>query len=124
MVATLESGTRRGFIAGALALITAPAIVRVENIMPVRVFDPYYTRAIMDYNVATDMLFLRVDRAHHPLPMWPPYLPVPMHEVYRYIPRNKIEGMRPAPGFQECITAYVERQITLLAELKGGKHAV
>lgn len=59
---TLEPGTRRGFLIGALALMTAPAIVRADSLMKIVPIDVYDTRCLVDYDIGTDTLVLRVDR--------------------------------------------------------------
>lgn len=58
----LESGTRRGFLVGALALMAAPAIVRADSLMKVVSIDLYDTRCLVDYEINSDQLVLRVDR--------------------------------------------------------------
>jgi hypothetical protein len=60
---TLEIGSRRGFLIGALALMTAPAIVRADSIMKVASIDVFDTRCLIDYNIMDDQLVLRVDRS-------------------------------------------------------------
>lgn len=59
---TLEIGTRRGFLAGALALMAAPAIVRADSIMKVMPVDLYDTRCLVDYHIGDDAMVVRVDR--------------------------------------------------------------
>ncbi len=58
---------RRKFLTGLSTLIVAPSIVRAASLMPVRSFDPYYTRYIIDYNIGSDCMALRIDRATFPL---------------------------------------------------------
>lgn len=58
-----EPGTRRGFIIGALALVTAPAIVRADSLMKIAPIDVYDTRCLIDYDIGSDQLLLRVDRS-------------------------------------------------------------
>lgn len=59
----IETGTRRGFLIGALALMTAPAIVRADSLMKVTPIDVYDTRCLIDYEISMDRWLLRVDRS-------------------------------------------------------------
>jgi hypothetical protein len=59
--------SRRGLIGGLAALVTAPAIVRVESLMPVKLVDLNYTRYIFDYFIATDSVIIRIDKSNRPL---------------------------------------------------------
>lgn len=58
-----EFGTRRGFLIGALALMTAPAIVRVDSLMKIMPIDVYDTRCLVRYSIERDDLILRIDRS-------------------------------------------------------------
>ena len=55
--------SRRGLLTGLIALASAPAIVRVESLMPVKMIDWYDTRALVEYQIASDSYILRVDRS-------------------------------------------------------------
>lgn len=59
---TLETGSRRGFLIGALALMTAPAIVRADSLMKIVPIDLYDTRCLIDYHIGLDTMVVRVDR--------------------------------------------------------------
>lgn len=65
---TLEIGSRRGFLASTLALLAVPAIVKAEGLMKVTrtsVILPdhkFDTRVLVDYQISSDSLLLRVDR--------------------------------------------------------------
>lgn len=48
--------SRRSFITGMTALMTAPAIVRVSSLMPIKVFDPHLTEI--------ELLKQRLDEAY------------------------------------------------------------
>lgn len=54
--------SRRKLITGLISLATAPAIVRVESLMPVKVIDLYDTRCLYGYDIASDRMILRIDR--------------------------------------------------------------
>ncbi len=103
---------RRGFLGGLISAIAAPAIVRIDNIMSVRLTDFYNTRFIWDYAIATDQMFLRVDRALHSLPV-PKYVQtIPAHIAYKFIPKSLIESIRPAEHEQKhIVTAVSGRQL-------------
>lgn len=99
---------RRGFLLGLTSALAAPAIVHAGNLMPVKIFDPYYTRYLVAYNIGTDELLLRVDRALFPLPnpknsrlaevVSPEF-------VHRFIPRKMIDSLlKPVGSEQLCIT--------------------
>ena len=105
---SLEPGTRRGFITGLTALIIAPAIIKVENLMPIKVVDLYNTRYIWDYEIMSDRMILRVDRALHALKMPPAYIPqVPAHIAHKFIPKYLIENLKPPEGSQKYISVAV-----------------
>ncbi len=63
---------RRGFLTGVLATIAAPAIVRIDNIMPVRavVWSPNYsflsmiTREAVELFVNTNRLLIDIERQY------------------------------------------------------------
>jgi hypothetical protein len=98
--------SRRSLLTGLAATLAAPAVVRAGSLMPVKLFDPYYTRYLCAYSIGTDEMRLRVDRALFPLPN-----PRPGHgvqvvsptEAHRWIPKAVIEGIRPGPGVQQYI---------------------
>lgn len=89
---------RRSLITGLASLIVAPAIVKVQNIMPVKAFDPYYTRAFWDYDVYWDSMNLRIDKSLSPLPMPKWAVQATMAEVYKLIPKSEIDRLKPAEG--------------------------
>ncbi len=100
---------RRLFLLGLGAAMAAPAIVKPQNIMSVRLFDPYYTRYLFNYLVDSDEMAIRVDRALHPLIIptkWPVVLPT--HIVHKFIPKGFIESIRPIEGQQK----YIEHILT------------
>jgi len=103
----LELGTRRGFITGLAALITAPAIIKVENLMPIKVIDLYNTRYIWDYEIMSDKMVLRVDRALHPLKIPTRIAQVPAHIAHNFIPKHLIENLKPPEGTQKYISVEV-----------------
>lgn len=61
--------SRRKFLTGLSALIVAPAIVRVESLMPVKSIDLADYRYIVDYMIGTDTMALRMDKALFKLPV-------------------------------------------------------
>jgi len=100
--------SRRGFITGLTSLMVAPAIVRVESIMPVKFVDIYNTRYLVDYNLGTDSLVLRIDRALHALPM-PKYVNYISEEhALKYVDKNKILSMRPQEGEQQYLIVNID----------------
>ncbi len=60
---------RRGFLAGLGSLLLAPAVVKADSLMKVGNIDHilYPMRGLVDYNIMTDSLYVRVDRANFPL---------------------------------------------------------
>lgn len=77
---------RRGFLAGLGSLILAPAVVKAENLMPVANIERFYLRGIVDYNVASDQLLIRIDQANFALKM-PRYVAgtIPINEVQKLL---------------------------------------
>lgn len=101
---SLELGTRRGFLTGLAALITAPAIIKVENLMPIELIDLYNTRYIWDYEI----MILRVDRALHKLAIPPKYVQtIQPHIAHKFIPKHMIENLKPPEGSQKYISVAV-----------------
>lgn len=100
--------SRRGFLGGLLAAIAAPSIVHAGNIMPVRAFDPYYTRALIDYAISSDTLMLRIDRATFPLAVPRGVTSITLAEAYRFIPKALVEAsLKPEPGQQMNIYRFL-----------------
>jgi hypothetical protein len=100
---------RRTFLTGLVSALAAPMIVKPENIMPVKFVDYWNTRYLVAYDIGTDRLALRIDRALH-------YLPMPKHGVYsipnmnaieRIVPKSLIQSIRPEEGKQTHITTYL-----------------
>lgn len=62
---------RRSFLTGLASLFAAPAIVRASSLMPVGNIDHilYPMRGLIAYNIGTDSLMIRVDRANFKLPI-------------------------------------------------------
>ncbi len=64
---TLRTGTRRGFLASAVALLAMPAVVRADGLMkvaPTYVILPeclFDRRVLIDYQIESDSLVMRVD---------------------------------------------------------------
>lgn len=54
--------SRRELLTGLVAFAAAPAIVRAESLMPVKIIDWYDTRCLIGYQIKTDSYILRVDR--------------------------------------------------------------
>lgn len=98
---------RRNFLIGLGSLLAAPAVVKASSIMPVKLFDPYYTRYLAAYDITTDQILLRVDRSLKPLSM-------PLHGVgiwnvskemaHKYIKQEFINSIRPLENQQKSIT--------------------
>lgn len=101
---------RRSFIAGMIGLVAAPAIVRAASLMPVRAFDPYYTRYLIDYMIGTDQEVIRVDRALFPLIVPNNARTIPAHIAHTYIPKHRIDSMRPIEGQQLTIHGVFDGQ--------------
>ena len=96
--------SRRSLLIGLGSLIVAPAIVRATNIMPVKTFDPYYTRYLLDYLIGSDEMAFRVDRALHPLKITKHMHLIPAHIVHDFIPEGLIKTIKPIEGQQKYIT--------------------
>lgn len=96
---------RRAFIGGALALFAAPAIVRAQSLMPVK--PTFYERAICNYSIGTDQLFIRLDvQQGYPLPV-PRFGAISVDAALRRLPPEyvkKFRSLRPALGVQQCMT--------------------
>ncbi len=60
------SPSRRGFIGGLIGLVAAPAIVRIESLMPVRVIDPLAGLKVFGWNEYGATVWERI-----PLPVAP-----------------------------------------------------
>lgn len=96
-----ETGTRRGFLIGALALMTAPAIVRVDSLMKVVPIDVYDTRCLWDYCIQSDEMLLRVDRRLETMVRPPRIQQIPLKVAKRVFGENAlIFKVRPPVGNQ------------------------
>jgi hypothetical protein len=62
--------SRRGFLVGLGVVAAAPAVVRAESLMRLRglVVPTYYYRALSCYEITTDSVIVRLDKAQHLLP--------------------------------------------------------
>ena len=109
---------RRGFLLGLTSVLAAPAIVHAGNLMPVRAFDPYYTRYLVAYHIGTDELLLRVDRTLFPLPTPNPrYAEIVSPEfAHRFLPRKMIDSLLKPTGVQQL---HVDTVITSFEALKS-----
>lgn len=107
---------RRNLILGLTSVLAAPSIVHANNLMSIKIFDPYYTRYLVEYCIGTDELMLRVDRAQHPLPI-PVRLVDQVSEefAYRFIPRKIIESIKPDIGQQK----FIQTNITCFEALQS-----
>lgn len=101
--------TRRGLLLGLTSALASPAIANIENLMPVRVFDPYYTRYLVMHDITFDELVLRIDRARFPLP-----IPVRGVEIVspefanRFMPRKMIDSLLQPTGMQQlCVDMFI-----------------
>jgi hypothetical protein len=94
---------RRSFLLGLGAVIAAPAIVKPQNIMPIKLFDPYYTRYLMDYLLGSDELALRIDRSLSPLKIAKHMQLVPAHIAHKFIPKIAVENLKPPEGQQKYL---------------------
>lgn len=97
---------RRTFLTGLAAALCTPAVVRAGALMPIRALAPFYTRALVMYEIMTDSIILRVDRARFLLPTPDPrcgIYTVPMWKVYSHIPKAMIDSVQPAEGIQQHI---------------------
>lgn len=101
----IEPGTRRGFLVGALALITAPAIVRADSLMKIVPIDVYDTRCLWDYDIGWDEMILRVDRRLETMVRPPHIQQIPLRVAKAVLdPRHPIFTMRPEHGTQKFVT--------------------
>lgn len=112
---------RRGFLVGLMSTLAAPSIVHAANLMPVKIFNPYYTRYLVDYCIGTDELVLRVDRALFPLriptrgpSVFGPTIVSPEF-AHRFIPRKVIDEMLKPVGMQQL---HIDVGITSLEALQ------
>lgn len=102
---------RRSFLTGLGALIVAPSIVRVQSIMPVKSFDPYYRRYLWDYCIGTDSMILRCDVALHQLKI-PREINgfiqnIPEHVAFKILGKENIMAIKPNIGVQKNVAAIV-----------------
>lgn len=101
---TLEIGTRRGFLVGALALMTAPAIVHADSIMRVVPIDMYDTRCLIAYDIRSDQLMLRVDRCLNTMVRPNRHVQLISTELAKKLmPFPDAFTMRPAAGVQRHV---------------------
>lgn len=101
----LEPGSRRGFLIGALALMSAPMIVRAEALMPIKVVDLYDTRCLCLYEIATDRLILRLDRSLQTMmrPSRRSYVEeIPLAVARKFLPKFAFD-MQPPEGIQRHV---------------------
>lgn len=92
----IETG-RRSFLAGLGALFAAPAIVRADALMKIKgkpLKCGYFHRVLCDYEIMSDRLILRIDKATHRLPM-PRLLP----------------GLQPPPQIADLLVRMYDGQI-------------
>jgi len=90
---SLEISTRRGFLVGVLALVAAPAIVRVDSIMKIARVDVFDTRCLVDYE--EDRLLLRVDRSLRTLVRPTGIREIPVETARAIFGRHPIFEMKP-----------------------------
>lgn len=108
---TLELGTRRGFLVGALALMTAPAIVRADSIMRVVPIDMYDTRCLIAYDIRSDQLMLRVDRCLNTMVRPNRHVQLISTELAKKLmPFPDAFTMRPPPGVQRHVDMLITNQ--------------
>lgn len=107
---TLAPGSRRGFLIGAAALLVAPAIVRAEGLMkvaPTSVILPEYrfdTRILVDYQLESDSLILRVDRKLGQLIRPPGMREAPLaYAKAKLGADHPIFDVQPGPGQQKYV---------------------
>lgn len=117
----IESGTRRGFLIGALVLIAAPAIVRADSLMKIMAIDVYDTRCLWDYCITTDQMVIRVDRKLGTLVRPPHAYQVPIKTARAIFGENHpIFTLRPEAGMQEfamrAVSSHELRQNGVLPE--------
>lgn len=110
---TLSPGSRRGFLTGGLALLAMPAVVKAEGLMkvaPTSVILPEYKfdrRVLVDYDIGTDSMILRVDVVRDRKLIRPPNV----REVSIEYAKTKfgadhpIFEVQPAPGQQKYAMA-------------------
>lgn len=99
---------RRSFLIGLGSLLAAPAVVHSSNIMPIKLFNPYYTRYLLDYEIGSDRMAIRVDKALHPLRMSTKWLTIiTANETYKFIPKQFIDNIKPKEGEQKYIHRYL-----------------
>lgn len=105
---TLAPGTRRGFLVGGLALLAAPVIVRAEGLMkvaPTSMILPEHrfdTRILVDYQIESDSLVLRVDRKLGQLIRPPGAREAPLaYAKAKLGADHPIFDMQPGPGQQK-----------------------
>jgi hypothetical protein len=113
---TLNLGTRRGFLTGGLALLAMPALVKAEGLMkvaPTSVILPEYkfdTRVLVDYQIASDSLVMRIDRKLGRMPRPPRVMEVSIEEARRVFGNHPIFDLQPEAGRQVCAMTTVRHR--------------
>lgn len=105
--------SRRSFVT---ALIAAPVIVRATSLMPIKAFDPYYTRYLSVYDITIDRMLLRIDRALFPPTDLAPLKGievVPAHVAHRFVSKRSIDLLLQPTG---------RIQVFMYHELPGGHY--
>lgn len=91
---------RRGFLIGLSSALAMPAVVQAQNIMPVSLFNPIYTRVLLHYDICFDQFQIRVDKAAFPLKVPPLAYEdtvklLTIKDAEQYISKETISKMQP-----------------------------
>lgn len=106
----LPNVTRRGFIIGLSATVAAPTIIRAESLMPIKVFDRLYTRAMVEYVADFDQYAVQVDRSWRKLPMPIGAQSIPMEVLEKIVSPRELADLIPPNNGQRHIGVGVSRQ--------------
>lgn len=114
---------RRSFLAGLVSSLAAPAIVRPASLMPVRLFGPYYERYLALYDIYTDSMFVRIDRARFELPVPKHEMVLPKHVALKFFPPGVLDLMQPEGRNQMNVTTAIPYDWQSVEKLTGASVA-